>query len=365
MHTPESQQTLTAAECAARTGLTTRALRLYEEHALIAPRRTASGWRQYGPQELVRLNAITLLKAAGLSLAQIASITRSSPQDLDLQRMLSIQLDNWRARRADAERGQRIAEAALERLGGGGSLTVDDLCSLIRSLEMSQSQDPNAARSDEPDTITLSDAVLDRYAGLYQTGDWNVLTIRREDTKLFIEFPDRAPVELRPTSECDFETVDFASLAITFDQNSDGATASLRMRMRGGDFPAARIDSATAEKVKAGLAARIKAGTSLPGSDSAVRRLVEGLIAGQPNYGEMHPILAYVTRQQLGRLHTTAAYLGAIKSIEFQGVGSRGWDVYDVHQERGTARVRLVLRQDGLVTGALLVVKDGPTSLGP
>ena len=36
---------LTAAECAVRTGLTVRALRVYEEYGLIAPKRTAGGWR--------------------------------------------------------------------------------------------------------------------------------------------------------------------------------------------------------------------------------------------------------------------------------------------------------------------------------
>ena len=65
---------LTAAECTARTGLSARALRLYEEHGLITPGRTAGGWRLYGPEELVRLNALTLLKLAGLSLDQIAGI---------------------------------------------------------------------------------------------------------------------------------------------------------------------------------------------------------------------------------------------------------------------------------------------------
>jgi hypothetical protein len=86
---------------------------------------------------------------------------------------------------------------------------------------------------------------------------------------------------------------------------------------------------------------------------------------GQPDYNEMHPALAYVARQQMHRLHTTAAYLGTVKSIDFQGVGSQGWDVYDVHHERGTARVRIILRSDGLITGALFVVKDGPVSIGP
>jgi DNA-binding transcriptional MerR regulator len=253
MDTPDAFPALTAAECAARTGLTARALRLYEEHGLITPRRSAGGWRQYGPQELVLLNAITLLKTAGLTLGQIASITRSDMRDLDLHQMLSIQLENWRSRRSDAERGQRIAEAALERLSTSGSLTVDELCNLIRSLEMSQPQESTASRPEESDAVSIDEAVLDRYSGFYQIGEWNILTVRREGVKLLLEFPTRPPVELRPTSEFDFEMVDVTDLPITFDQNRDGTVPSLRIRMKGGDMTAARVDGATAEQVKARL----------------------------------------------------------------------------------------------------------------
>jgi DNA-binding transcriptional MerR regulator len=52
----DKDEGLTAAECASRTGLTVRALRVYEDCGLITPRRSASGWRYYGAAELVRLN---------------------------------------------------------------------------------------------------------------------------------------------------------------------------------------------------------------------------------------------------------------------------------------------------------------------
>jgi len=72
---------LTAAECALRTGLTVRALRVYENYGLITPERSAAGWRYYGAQELLELNKIGLLKVLGLTLNQIRDLTRrpSSP----------------------------------------------------------------------------------------------------------------------------------------------------------------------------------------------------------------------------------------------------------------------------------------------
>jgi DNA-binding transcriptional MerR regulator len=365
MTTPDESSALTAAECAARTGLTTRALRLYEEHGLITPRRTASGWRLYGPQELLRLNVVTLLKSAGFTLAQIAHMTGAGTSDVDLHQILSIQLENWRARRQDAERGQRIVEAALERLGAAGSLTTDELCNLIRSLEVSQPPDSSARSTDEADEVSIDESVLEGYAGFYQAGEWIVLTVRREGSQLVAEFPGQPPRQLRPTSDCDFEMDDLSGMPITFDRSPDGAVSSLRLRMKGGDMPATRVDAATAEQVRARLAQRIENQTPLPGSEQAVRLLVDGLISGQPDYDTMHPALAYVARQQMSRLHSTAAYLGDVKSIHFQGVGNQGWDVYDVHHQRGTSRVRIMLRPDGQVTGALFVVKDGPVSIGP
>jgi hypothetical protein len=43
---------LSAADCASRTGLTARALRVCEEFGLIAPRRSAAGWRQSDQYDL-------------------------------------------------------------------------------------------------------------------------------------------------------------------------------------------------------------------------------------------------------------------------------------------------------------------------
>jgi len=100
MESVEPSQWLSAADCASRTGLTARALRVYEEFGLIAPRRSAGGWRQYGPHDLMKLNAIALLKPAGLSLAQIGEVTCSNAGEPTLRQILAIQLDTWNRRRA-------------------------------------------------------------------------------------------------------------------------------------------------------------------------------------------------------------------------------------------------------------------------
>src|ERR1700722_16059158 len=94
---------LTAAECALRTGLTVRALRVYENYGLITPGRSAAGWRRYGAEELLKLNEIGLLKVLGLSLTQIRDVTlRATPPSLG--QLLERQLGTLRHRRAESER---------------------------------------------------------------------------------------------------------------------------------------------------------------------------------------------------------------------------------------------------------------------
>jgi DNA-binding transcriptional MerR regulator len=129
-----AEEKLTAAACAARTGLTIRALRVYERSGLLKPPRTPSGWRQYGRRELARLNTVCVLKTAGLTLAQIRAVLHHS--DPPLLEILNAQLDNWTRKKADAERGQRTAQAALRQLHTDHELDVDLLCELIRGIHL-------------------------------------------------------------------------------------------------------------------------------------------------------------------------------------------------------------------------------------
>ena len=129
---------LSAAECARRTGLTVRALRVYERAGLLKPVRSAKGWRLYGPDELVRLNTIVALKGFGLSLRDIRKAFGSSPPDL--VRVLDLQMRNWSARRMAADRAITLIQSAIARLKSREILTIDELCELMRSTEVSNMQ---------------------------------------------------------------------------------------------------------------------------------------------------------------------------------------------------------------------------------
>jgi DNA-binding transcriptional MerR regulator len=74
---------LSPSEAAKQLGVSAKALRLYEQRGLVAPIRTAAGWRAYGPGEMARAAEIAALRALGLSLAQVARVLGGNPQDLE------------------------------------------------------------------------------------------------------------------------------------------------------------------------------------------------------------------------------------------------------------------------------------------
>ena len=61
-------------ELARRTGVSVRMLRYYEGEGLLAPQRTDSGYRDYGPLEEKTVRRIKLLGAAGMTLETIQQL---------------------------------------------------------------------------------------------------------------------------------------------------------------------------------------------------------------------------------------------------------------------------------------------------
>lgn len=217
------------------------------------------------------------------------------------------------------------------------------------------------------DDISLEPATLDRYVGVYAPsgGEFSLYTITRDGGKLLLHVTAQPTRELAPISETEF-VIKPAAVQITFLCEGNTPATALLLRLSGADVRAPRIDEATSEHLKARLAARIEAQQPIPGSEAALRRLIEGIRSGAPDYDEMGPALAQLTRQQLPGLQSVSSYLGAIQSITFQGVGNQGWDVYDVQREHGSSRWRIALASSGKIIGAAVVLTSPmPVNMGP
>ena len=74
-----SPKHLTPSEAAKRLGVSTKALRLYEQQGLLSPARSTAGWRVYSPGDLARAAEIAAFRALGFSLAQISRVLDSDP----------------------------------------------------------------------------------------------------------------------------------------------------------------------------------------------------------------------------------------------------------------------------------------------
>jgi DNA-binding transcriptional MerR regulator len=125
-----SAQHLNPSEAARRLGVSAKALRLYEQRGLVAPVRTAAGWRAYGPDEMARAGEIAALRALGLSLAQVGRVLKGEAQGLEPAlaahqaslegqiRQIAGAIEKVRGLRADLAQGQTPAAAELARLIG-------------------------------------------------------------------------------------------------------------------------------------------------------------------------------------------------------------------------------------------------------
>jgi DNA-binding transcriptional MerR regulator len=124
----------TAAETARRLGLTVRALRIYESHGLVRPRRTAAGWRIFVAEDVARLHQVIALKRLGLKLSQIALLMKGAAVDLDT--ILEVQEQVLLRHRRQAERALALVRRARKELAQGRPLVMDDLIALTKETAM-------------------------------------------------------------------------------------------------------------------------------------------------------------------------------------------------------------------------------------
>jgi DNA-binding transcriptional MerR regulator len=105
----KSAKFLSVSEAAEQLGVSTKALRIYEQRGLVAPMRTASGYRVYGADEMRRASEVVTLRALGLSLAEVARVLEGDAQSL--QSALA-------TREASIEREIRGLLGSIERIRG-------------------------------------------------------------------------------------------------------------------------------------------------------------------------------------------------------------------------------------------------------
>ena len=205
-----------------------------------------------------------------------------------------------------------------------------------------------------PGNISLSAETLQRYAGVYRMAPGVNMMITLENGRLVGQMTHQQKLPLTPLSANIFTPKDIDA-QLEFPKDEQGPASQLVLHQNGRDTTAKRLNDVEAKAALDAVAdfdRRFKEQKPAAGSEAAVRRMVEGLIAGKPDYDLMSPGLANVTRQQLTGIQSTFAGLGALQSIVFKGVGPGGADIYQVKFEKGSIDYRIWLAPDGKVESA-------------
>src|SRR5689334_5793804 len=120
---------LTIGEVSRRTGLPVKTLRFWSDEGLLPPTsRTASGYRVYGEEAVLRLDLLRTLREAGLGLDAIRKVLE---RDMSLADALRLHLTAVEAHAASLERVAAALRAAL-RQNEPDESDVRRLCAVTR-----------------------------------------------------------------------------------------------------------------------------------------------------------------------------------------------------------------------------------------
>lgn len=354
---PPQEVWFTAAECARRIGITVRALRVYEQYGLIAPRRTMKDWRLYGAGEIARLNEVLILKSFGLPLSRIAALLKG--RAVDLRKLLELQHESVSNMRDRAEKGLRLIETARAALAAGEKIAIDDLTNLAREAAMADNATDNRAwkkyEQARPRTETAIDpAAYADYVGAYRFEDGMLVSVGRDGERFFIKGVGQPNTILIPEAPDRF----FARLGpvqVTFERNAKGRVESLVLHQHGFENKATRVSADAFQKAEEALKLRVKNQTALPDSEAMIRRIIETHVAGKPDYDRMTPSLAAIAREVADDVKTNFLRdAGPLQSVVFKSVTPGGADLYTVRFENLSTEWGFALTPTGKI-GTLFI----------
>jgi hypothetical protein len=137
--------------------------------------------------------------------------------------------------------------------------------------------------------------------GYYQLEPGVLFKIYRDGERFFSQITGQGPVEIHPESEVKFFTT-VVDAQTSFITNSRDRVTDLILHQNGFERPWQRIDKKAAERLITTLERRIKNNLPEAGTEKALRRFIDGITSGNPNYDEMASEQAQAIRDQLSSL---------------------------------------------------------------
>ena len=133
------KEKMTSGEIAKQAGVSTKALRIYDEKGLLKPVGLSEGnYKLYDKSSLIILEKIIALKHIGFSLEEIKSSLENDEQS-SIREILEKQLEMMDQKIYELQKAAKCIESALARFDENPDW--DDIADIIRKMEMSQGAD--------------------------------------------------------------------------------------------------------------------------------------------------------------------------------------------------------------------------------
>jgi CubicO group peptidase (beta-lactamase class C family) len=194
---------------------------------------------------------------------------------------------------------------------------------------------------------------FDAFVGTYQMPH-GTFTFTREGERLLSQATGQGQVEIFPESERVYfsKSVD---AVITFQMNAQGRPSGVVLRQDGQEFAGKRLEDAAAKSVTEALAIVNKSYREqkpLPGSEAMLRKLIEDLTAGTPDYARMSPEFAAATRASLASLQKELTGFGPISALVLERVNPDGAAIYHMTWKQAAGETGILLGPNGTIDGA-------------
>jgi hypothetical protein len=195
--------------------------------------------------------------------------------------------------------------------------------------------------------VPSGDAIL----GHYQFKSGVVMSIERSGEVLTVESTGQQAQALTALANGQYSYAS-GQASLSFDLDSSGKGKTLHLHFDERTLPATRINDAAAKKVSDALELKIKNQTHDPACATTLKRLVEEIRIGKPDYSKMTLLLGQATRTQLPMMQSKFQELGALKDVNFISVGPMGAEQFDVAFEKGATQWRIFCLPNGYVGSA-------------
>lgn len=356
MKSTVKEQTFTVSECARHTGLTVKALRVYEREGLLKPKRTLKKWRVYGASDLTRLGEITALRALGLKLSAIAKLLHGMVPDIS--HVLELQQSELLQRRMQIDAGLATIAMFRKRAELGEILSIKDLASMIKESQMTtitpeavawkryEQMRPRIAAT--PDHLNMKSC-----CGHFQLEGGTLINVFMQQDKLLTQIPGQPALQILPEGQdAYFQTEVRAQIA--FERDAAGQVASLVLHQDGFEQKARRVTEKESDQAFAKLKARMDGGQPHPESRRLVEVMLDSQRQGKPCLDLMIPELAAIVIEQNEGVTRELVALGQRTGLTFLTVTPEGWDAYRATFENGELDVSMHIDANGKISGQLL-----------